>query len=79
MPTPTERLEQRRQLSECRLCAWLQTLEAKDRREWSTAIANPRFSHEMVATEIRLEQEAQNYTGEIVGSSTVRTHRKKHH
>ena len=79
MPTPTERLETRKQLSECRVCAWLTTLEDKDRKGWATAIANPRYGSTAIATEIRVDQAATKYDGPDIGESSVETHRRKMH
>ncbi len=79
MASPLERLELRKQLSECRVCAWLQTLDDKDRRDWATAIANPRYSPGAVAAEIQVDQIAANYAGQSAGESSVDTHRRKGH
>lgn len=75
-----ERLEVRKQLKECRVCAWLSTLEEKARKEWAQAIADPRFSYGMIADEIRIEQEAAGYKGSSpIGESSVDTHRRRNH
>lgn len=79
MPTPMERLEARKQLQECRVCAWLSTLEDKDRRDWSQALSNIRYGHGMVATIIREDQVVAGYRGPEVGESSVETHRRKAH
>jgi len=79
MTTPAERLELRKQLSECRVCAWLITLDEKDRKEWAVAIANPRFGATAIAAEIRIDQIAAKYDGVEVGESSVDTHRRKMH
>ena len=79
MATPVERLELRKQLSECRVCAWLATLDEKDRKGWAIAIGNPRYSPGAVAAEIQLDQQAANYAGQMVGESSVDTHRRRGH
>ena len=79
MPTPMERLESRKQLQECRVCAWLSTLEDKDRRDWAQALANIRYGNSMVATIVREDQVASGYTGPEAGESSVETHRRKAH
>lgn len=82
MPTPTERLENRKTLSECRVCAWLATLSEKDRREWAQAIANPRFGAPLIAAEIGDEvarNDGTGYAGQPVGESSVETHRQRRH
>ena len=79
MATPTERLEKRKQLSECRVCSWLQTLDDKERRDWAIAIGNPRFTHGAVATEIQLDQSESAYSGPLIGESSVETHRRRGH
>jgi hypothetical protein len=79
MGTPSERLELRQQLQECRVCAWLSSLGDKERKEWAVALANPRFTHTAVATEIRIDQTAASYAGPEVGPSSVETHRRKLH
>jgi len=79
MPSPIERLEVRKQLQECRVCAWLVTLDEKARRDWAQAIGNPRYSHSAIAAEIRIDQMAADYHGPEVGESSVDTHRRKAH
>lgn len=79
MTSPVERLELRKQLSECRVCAWLATLEDKDRKDWATAIANPRYSPGSIATEIQVDQTAAGYAGLSAGESSIDTHRRKGH
>lgn len=79
MPTPVERLEARKQLQECRVCAWLTTLDDKSRRDWVAALSNIRYGHKMVASVIREDQVAANYTGPEVGESSVETHRQRGH
>lgn len=72
MPTPTERLEVKRQIMQCKVCAWLSTLDDKNRREWAQAIANPRYSGPMVAAEIAVD-------GGDVSEGSVQNHRQKGH
>jgi hypothetical protein len=79
MPSPVERLELRKQLSECRVCAWLQSLDEKDRKEWAIAIANPRYSPGSIAAEIQVDQTAAEYGGVSIGESSIDTHRRKGH
>lgn len=79
MASPTERLELKRMLAECRVCAWLSTLEKDLRAEWEEAIGNLRFSHDGVASEIREDQAASGYSGLAIGESSVETHRKRGH
>lgn len=79
MATPTERLEIRKQLSECRVCAWLATLDEKTRRDWAQAIANPRYGGKLIASEIMLDVGASGYNGPEVGESSIETHRRKAH
>lgn len=79
MPSPAERLELRKQLSECRVCAWLATLDEKTRKDWSAAIGNPRYSAGSVAVEIQADQTAADYPGLSAGESSVDTHRRKGH
>jgi len=79
MATPSERLEVKKQLSECRVCAWLATLDEKTRREWAQAIANTRFGAGLLASEITLDARAAEYAGLDVGESSVDTHRRKVH
>jgi hypothetical protein len=79
MTTPTERLELKRMLAECRVCAWLVTLGPTDRKAWDEAIANLRFSHDAVASEIREDQASAEYNGLAIGESSVETHRKRGH
>jgi hypothetical protein len=71
-PTPSERLEARRQLMGCRVCAWLSTLDEKTRKGWAQALANPRYTHTMVAAEIALD-------GGEVSADSVAGHRSKAH
>lgn len=79
MATPTDRLELRKQLSECRVCAWLVTLDEKERKDWATAIANPRYGTTAIAAEIQMDQEAAKYMGVGIGESSVDTHRRRSH
>lgn len=79
MPTPVERLEAKKQLSECRVCAWLSSLDEKERRDWAQAIGNPRYAHGAVAAVIQEDQAAAQYPGLGVGESSVETHRRKGH
>lgn len=85
MPTPTERLEQRKKLAECRVCAWLATLDDKDRRDWQAAVMNTRFGAGLVADEIMVEIAARDqagqttYTGQTIGEASVQTHRQRAH
>lgn len=85
MTTPTQRLEERKRLAECRVCAWLSTLSDEDRKEWQKAIADRRFGAEMVATEIMAEVAAADasgavaYSGPTIGESSVDTHRARSH
>jgi hypothetical protein len=79
MPTPMERLELRKQLSECRVCAWLSSLDEKDRKEWAIAIANPRFGPGSIAAEVQIDQSAAGYAGLSIGESSIDTHRRKGH
>lgn len=83
--TPTQRLEERKRLSECRVCAWLATLSEDDRKEWGKAIGDRRFGAEMIATEIKAEVDArlfadpEAYSGQTIGESSVDTHRARGH
>jgi hypothetical protein len=70
--TPSERLEARRQLMGCRVCAWLASLDEKTRKGWAQALANPRYTHTMVAGEIALD-------GGEVSADSVANHRSKAH
>jgi hypothetical protein len=79
MPTPTERLSARKAKLECRVCAWLDTLSEKDRREWQAAIMNTRFGATMVADEVNVEIASQATFGGTVGETSVRTHRARGH
>lgn len=85
MPTPTQRLEERKRLAECRVCAWLATLSEEERREWNKAISDRRFGAEMIANEIAAEINAMSaagtltYTGQTIGESSVDTHRTRGH
>jgi hypothetical protein len=79
MPTPTERLNLRKQLADCRVCAWLATLDDKARREWQAAIMNTRFGAQMVADEIMAEVAVTDYAGQSVGEASVQTHRQRGH
>lgn len=72
MPTPTERLEAKLLIQQCKTCAFLATLPDKERREWAQAIANPRFSAPLVAAEIQAE-------GGDVSEGSVQNHRQKAH
>jgi hypothetical protein len=76
MPSPTERLEARKTLSECRVCLWLSTLNEKDRRGWTDAISNPRYGSALVAAEIN---EDTDYVGPTIGESSVQNHRMRRH
>lgn len=73
MPSPMERLEARKQAQDCKTCAWLITLDPKDRAGWVQAISNPRFSAPMVAEEIALDG------GTDVSSGSVENHRRRLH
>lgn len=83
--TPTQRLEERKRLAECRVCAWLVTLTDDERREWQKAIGDRRFGAEMVANEImaeinaRISSETNRYDGQTIGESSVDTHRARGH
>lgn len=79
MPTPTERLELRKQLTECRVCAWLATLDDKSRKGWTDAITNPRFGQTLIASEIRVDQQGSGYDGPEIGESSIETHRRRGH
>lgn len=79
MPTPTERLETKKALQECRVCAWLATLDEKDRREWAKALADSRFGAGLVASEIAVDMESTGYGGPQVGESSVQNHRQRRH
>jgi hypothetical protein len=88
MPTPTERLEERKRILECRVCAWLETLPDKDRAEWQKAIINPRFGASLVATVIMDERASAIadrrdnegvYDVPGIGESSVLTHRARGH
>lgn len=85
MPTPTQRLEERKRLSECRVCAWLATLSDEDKKEWQKAITDRRFGAEMIANEIMVEVNArlaaglEGYSGQTIGESSVDTHRARGH
>lgn len=79
MMKPSERLELRRQLELCRVCAWLATLPPDLRADWVAAIDNLRFPHSAVAAEIRIDQEAAGYRGQEVVADSVRTHRVRGH
>lgn len=79
MPSPAERLELRKQLQECRVCAWLSSLPEKDRKEWAQAIANPRYGATAIAAEVRVDITASGYAGPEVGESSIETHRRKAH
>jgi len=72
MSTPIERLEARKQIAGCRVCAWLATLDEKARRDWASAIANPRYGHQMVAEEMHVD-------GAEVSGDSVANHRQKGH
>jgi len=79
MTTPTERLEIKKKLAECRVCAWLVTLDEKTRRDWAQAIANIRFGAGLIASEIAIDVQAAGYAGPDIGESSVDTHRRKAH
>jgi len=79
LPTPTERLETRKQLGECRVCAWLSTLDDKVRRDWAQAIANPRYGAALIASEVLLDFQASDYSGPAIGDSSVENHRRRGH
>jgi len=86
MTSPTQRLEVKKQLAECRVCAWLASLEEKRRAEWAKAIADRRFSPKLVADEIMLEvvstdgrEDGARYDGPPIGESSVDTHRARGH
>ncbi len=78
MPTPTERLELRRQLLLCRVCGWLNTLDDKARKEWQDAIMNPRYGPAAIANEIALEL-GPKFNGRAVGKVAIQTHRERSH
>lgn len=84
-PTPTERLEERKRLADCRVCAWLETVSDQERREWAKAIADRRFGAELVASEIMAEVGARDLTGQTayngptIGEASVSTHRQRGH
>ena len=82
--TPTQRLEDRKRLADCRVCYWLSTLKEDERKEWQKAIGDRRFGAEMVASEIMAEvnshfEDAQAYDGPTIGESSVETHRTRGH
>jgi hypothetical protein len=86
MPTPVERLEERKRLADCRVCAWLATLSEKDRKEWQAAVMNPRFGASLVASEIGVEIASRDvagsevvYSGPSIGEASVQTHRQRGH
>lgn len=79
MPTPTERLAAKKALQDCRVCAWLATLDERVRREWATAIDNRKFGAGLVASEITVEHQASGYDGLTIGESSVTTHRQRGH
>lgn len=81
MPTPTERLETRKQLSSCRICAWLATLTDKDRKAWQEAILNTKYGASLIASEIMIDIQAETntYDGEQIGQASVDTHRRGMH
>lgn len=82
MPTnPTQRLEERKRLAECRVCAWLATISEEARKEWQKAIADRRFGAEMIANEIMTEVSSSEseYSGQTIGESSVDTHRTRGH
>lgn len=72
MTSPTARLEAKLQVQMCKVCAWLETLEPANRKAWVQAIANPRFSAPLVASELRAD-------GADVGEGSVLNHRQKGH
>lgn len=78
--TPLERLVAKQALKDCRVCAWLATLDEATRKGWAQAIADRRFSHGMVAAEIMLDATpASGYFGPGIGESSVNTHRQRGH
>ncbi len=79
MVTPVERLEFRKQVLDCRVCTWLHSLPAQERKDWAVAISNPRYSAGAVAAEIQLDQEAAKFAGLSVGSSSIDRHRQRSH
>lgn len=76
MPTPTQRLEDKLLIQQCRVCSWLATLSITDRRDWVQAISNPRYSAPLVAAEIRSEQSDE---AKLVSEGSVQNHRQKSH
>ena len=76
MPSPIERLEARKQLQECRVCAWLDTQEDKVRAEWAKALQNPRYGNDPIAA---LMREDQGDAGLPIGESSVKLHRQRAH
>lgn len=70
--SPTERLELRKQVKDCKVCAWLLGLDEKARKEWTVAIANPRYGPTMIASEIAID-------GGEVSADGVANHRAKAH
>lgn len=79
MPTPTERLETKRQIMACRVCAWMSTLDEKTRKSWAEAVNNTRYSNGMVANEIMVDIATSEYQGEPIGESSIATHRRGMH
>ena len=76
MSTPVERLEARKQLQECRVCAWLDTQDDRARTEWAKALQNPRYGNEPIAALMREDQAG---VGLPVGESSVKLHRQRSH
>lgn len=76
MATPIERLEARKQLQECRVCAWLDTLDDQTRAGWVKALQNPRYGNEPIAAIMR---EDQGGVGLPIGESSVKLHRQRAH
>lgn len=79
MPTPTEMMEARKRLMDCRVCAWLDTLDPKDRAEWQKAIINRSFGAALAASVVSDEINRSEYSGPTIGESSVDTHRARGH
>lgn len=85
MPTPIERLEERKRLAECSTCAWLETLSKDDRALWQEALTDKRFGGDLIANEIVLEIRTRDeagtneYNGRVPGAQSVLNHRQRGH
>lgn len=77
--TPLERLTAKKALLDCRVCAWLATLDEPTRRGWAQAIADRRFGGGLVAAEILIDAQESGYTGPAVGESSIQNHRQRGH